>query len=82
MGAPGRPDLYPPMLGFSRKEPASLPVVSAKIYPDLQMPSPEPITVAGDLQCSDWLSQAPLPTLKKRQAPPHKSYGNEGWETP
>lgn len=84
MVAPGRPDLYPRMLGLSRKELTSLPVVSAKIYSDLPVPILEPITMAGELQCSDRLSQAPLLILKESMdlPPPPKPYRNEGWEIP
>lgn len=75
------------MLGFSRKELTSLPVVSAKIYCALQVPLPEPITVAAEMQCSNWLSQAPLPTLKEsKDLPPDliemrgERFPQENWD--
>lgn len=72
MVAPGRPDLSPHMLGLSRRELTSLPVVSAKIYSALPGPILEPITVAGETQCSDRLSQAPLLILKEsKDLPPN-----------
>lgn len=82
MVAPGRPDLYLPMFSFSRKELLSLPVVSAEIYPDLQVPCSWTVTVVGKMQCSDWLSQTSSPSLKARQGPPPEPYKVERWKIP
>lgn len=74
MVAPGRPGLYLPVFSFSSKElTTSLPVVSANNYFDVQVPMPEPVPVAREMRCSDWLSQAPLPTLEARQGPPRQT---------
>lgn len=43
------------------------------MYAGLQMPILEQVTVAGELQGSDSVSQDPLPTLKARQGPPKHS---------
>lgn len=62
MVAPNRPDLYPPMFNFSRKEPVSL---LAKMYSDLQVPIPA-LSLWLE-RCSVLIGWARLPCPPSRQ---------------